>query len=53
MLILEVGPLEGPEQGVDIKVAVEGNGEVEVMEVSSHVMEFLWGGEVYVEVVCI
>ena len=41
MLILEVGPVEGPEWGVDIKVAVKGDGEVDIMEVSSHVMEFL------------
>ena len=52
-LILEVGLVKDPKWGVDIKVAVEGNGEVGVMEVSSHVAKFIWGRGVYVEAVCI
>ena len=40
-MILEVGLIEGPEWGVNIKVAVKGNGEVGAMEASGHVMEFL------------
>ena len=53
MLILEVGPVEDPEWGVDIKVAVKWNGKVGVTEASSHIMEFFWGGGVCSEVVCI
>ena len=53
MLVLEVGLIEGPKWGVDIKIAVKGDGEVGVTEVSSHVVKFLKGGEVYTEIVCI
>ena len=53
MLILEVGPVEGPEWEVDVKVAVEGDDKAGVTEASSHVMEFLWGGRVCAEAVCI
>ena len=41
LLVLEVGPVKGPEWRVDIKVTVEGNGKVGVMKVSGHVLEFL------------
>ena len=53
MLILEVGPVEGPEWEVDIKVAVKGNGEARVPEASSHFTKFLREGGVYAETVYI
>ena len=40
LLVLEVGPVEGPEWGVDIEVAVERDSKVGVMEASGHVMKF-------------
>ena len=52
-LVLEVGPVESPEWGVDIKVIVEKNGKAGVMEVSGYIMEFFWEGRVYMEAVCI
>ena len=53
MLILEVGLVKGLEWRIDVEVAIKGNGEVGVMEVSSHVTEFFWGRGVCAEVVCI
>ena len=41
MLVLEVGPVEGPEWRIDIEVAVERNGKAEVTEASGHVAKFL------------
>ena len=38
-MILEVGPIKGPKWGVNIEVAVERNGKVGVIKVSSHIME--------------
>ena len=51
MLVLEVGLVKGLEWGINIEVAVEGGGKVEVMEVGDHVVKFLWGRGVCVEVV--
>ena len=42
-LVLEVGLVKGPEWGVDVKVAIKGDGKVGVMEASGHVVKFLWG----------
>ena len=53
LLVLEVGLVKGPEWGVNIKVAIEEDGKVGVMEVSGHVIEFFWKGGVCAEVVCI
>ena len=52
-LVLEVGPVKGPEWGVDVKVAIKGDGKVGIMEASGHVVKFLWGRGVYVEVMCV
>ena len=52
-LVLEVGLIKGLEWRVDIKITVKGNGKVGVMKVGGHVMEFLWGGEVCVEAMCV
>ena len=51
LLVLEVGLVKGPEWGVNIEVAIEGDGKVRVMEVSGHVTEFFWEGGVCAEVV--
>ena len=51
MLVLEVGLVKGPKWGINIEVAVKGGGKVEVTEVGGHVVKFLWGRGVCMEVV--